>query len=86
MSPFIHIEAGWVKEGGHWLHGHWRDRLSQIEAGIAETARLAVSETLRTIAADPKHLGAEIGFLAVLHSWGQTLTHHPHIHCLVPLP
>ncbi|HMD58401.1 MAG TPA: IS91 family transposase [Steroidobacteraceae bacterium] len=44
----------------------------------------AVSETLRTIAADPAHLGAEIGFLAVLHSWGQNLMHHPHLHCLVP--
>jgi hypothetical protein len=44
----------------------------------------AASETLRTIAADPRHLGAEIGFLAVLHSWGQTLLHHPHLHCLVP--
>jgi hypothetical protein len=36
------------------------------------------------IAADPQHLGAEIGFLAVLHTWGQNLLHHPHIHCLVP--
>ncbi len=44
----------------------------------------AASETLRTIAADPKHLGAEIGFLAVLHTWGQNLLHHPHLHCLVP--
>jgi hypothetical protein len=44
----------------------------------------AASETLRTIAADPKHLGAEIGFLAVLHTWGQALTHHPHLHLLVP--
>jgi len=44
----------------------------------------AVSETLRRIAADPKHLGAEIGFLAVLHTWGQNLIHHPHLHCLVP--
>ena len=44
----------------------------------------AVSETLRRIAADPNHLGAEIGFLAVLHTWGQNLTHHPHLHCLVP--
>ena len=42
------------------------------------------AETLRTIAADPKHLGAEIGFLAVLHTWGQTLTVHPHLHCIVP--
>ena len=40
--------------------------------------------TLRTIAADPKHLGATIGFFAVLHTWGQTLVHHPHLHCVVP--
>jgi Putative transposase/Transposase zinc-binding domain len=44
----------------------------------------ATAETLTTIAADPKHLGAEIGFFAVLHSWGQTLQFHPHLHCVVP--
>jgi len=44
----------------------------------------ASAETLREIAADPKHLGAEIGFFSVLHTWGQDLRHHPHIHCLVP--
>jgi hypothetical protein len=44
----------------------------------------AASETLLTIARDPKHLGARIGFLAVLHTWGQNLHHHPHIHCVVP--
>jgi len=43
-----------------------------------------IAQTLRTIAADPKHLGAEIGFLAVLHTWGQTLSYHPHLHCVVP--
>jgi hypothetical protein len=43
----------------------------------------SVSETLLTIARDPKHLGAHIGFLAVLHTWGQNLHHHPHIHCVV---
>jgi hypothetical protein len=42
------------------------------------------AETLRTIAADPKHLGAEIGFITVLHTWGQNLQHHPHVHCVVP--
>jgi hypothetical protein len=42
------------------------------------------ADTLKTIAADPKHLGAEIGFFAVLHSWGQNLMHHPHLHCVVP--
>ena len=44
----------------------------------------AAAETLRTIAADPKHLGAETGLVAVLHTWGQNLHHHPHIHCIVP--
>jgi len=44
----------------------------------------ATAETLRTIAADPKHLGAQIGFLAILHSWGQNLLFHPHLHCVVP--
>jgi hypothetical protein len=42
------------------------------------------SETLLTIAQDPKHLGARIGFFAILHTWGQNLLHHPHLHCVVP--
>jgi hypothetical protein len=37
-----------------------------------------------TIAADPKHLGAHIGITAVLHTWGSTMTHHPHVHMIVP--
>lgn len=44
----------------------------------------AAAETLQTIARDEKHLGARIGFTAVLHTWGQTLLHHPHLHCVVP--
>ncbi len=44
----------------------------------------AAAETLTTIAADPKHLGARIGLTAVLHTWGSALTHHPHVHCVVP--
>lgn len=44
----------------------------------------AAADTLHSIAADPAHLGAEVGFLSVLHTWGQNLLHHPHIHCLVP--
>jgi hypothetical protein len=44
----------------------------------------ATAETLKTIASDPKHLGAEIGFFAVLHTWGQNLQFHPHLHCVVP--
>jgi hypothetical protein len=44
----------------------------------------AAADSLLALAADPKHLGAEVGFLAVLHTWGQTLTLHPHVHCVVP--
>ena len=44
----------------------------------------SAAETLLTIARDEKHLGARIGFTAVLHTWGQTLQHHPHLHCVVP--
>ena len=42
------------------------------------------AETLITIAADPKHTGVRIGFLSVLHTWGSALTHHPHVHMIVP--
>jgi hypothetical protein len=44
----------------------------------------AAAEALRIVAADSRHLGAEIGAVAVLHTWGQSLHHHPHLHCLVP--
>ena len=44
----------------------------------------ASSETVLTIAADPKHLGARIGITAILHTWGSTMTHHPHVHMIVP--
>src|SRR3954447_16016490 len=44
----------------------------------------AAADALRDIAADPRHLGAEIGAVAVLHTWGQALQHHPHLHCIVP--
>jgi hypothetical protein len=44
----------------------------------------ASSETLLTIAADPKHLGAKIGVTSVLHTWGSAMTHHPHVHMIVP--
>jgi Putative transposase/Transposase zinc-binding domain len=44
----------------------------------------AAAESLQSIAADPKRLGARIGFFAILHTWGQTMTHHPHVHCVVP--
>jgi hypothetical protein len=44
----------------------------------------SAAAALMEVAADPKHLGAEIGFLCVLHTWGQTLIHHPHVHCVLP--
>ncbi|MBI4521596.1 MAG: IS91 family transposase [Gemmatimonadetes bacterium] len=44
----------------------------------------AAAQALLVIAANPRHLGGQIGFLAILHTWGQTLLHHPHVHCLIP--
>ncbi len=56
----------------------------QNKAVIYDLLFKASSETMLTIAADPKHLGARIGFLSVLHSWGSPMTHHPHVHMIVP--
>ena len=56
----------------------------QNKAAVYAILFKAAAETLTTIAADPRHLGAEIGFIGVLHTWGQNLQHHPHVHCLVP--
>jgi len=56
----------------------------QNKAVVYDILFQATAETLQTIAADPKHLGADIGFIAILHTWGQNLLHHPHLHCVVP--
>jgi hypothetical protein len=56
----------------------------QNKAVVYDLLFKAASETLTTIAADPKHLGARIGLTAVLHTWGSALTHHPHVHIIVP--
>ena len=56
----------------------------QNKAVIYDLLFKASAETLITIAADPKHLGARIGILSVLHTWGSALTHHPHVHMIVP--
>ena len=56
----------------------------QNKAEIYAILSKAAAETLITIAADPKHLGARIGLTTVLHTWGSALTHHPHVHCIVP--
>jgi Putative transposase len=54
------------------------------KAALYDLLFKAASETMLTIAADPRHLGARIGITAVLHTWGSALTHHPHIHMVVP--
>jgi len=56
----------------------------QNKAVIYDLLFKASAETLTTIAADPKHLGARIGITCVLHTWGSALTHHPHVHMIVP--
>jgi hypothetical protein len=56
----------------------------QNKAVVYDLLFKASAETLITIAADPKHLGARIGILSVLHTWGSALTHHPHVHMIVP--
>jgi len=56
----------------------------QNKAVVYDLLFKAAAGTLQTIAADPKHLGARIGLIAVLHTWGSALTHHPHVHGIVP--
>jgi hypothetical protein len=56
----------------------------QNKAVIYDLLFRASAETMVTIAADPKHLGASIGITAVLHTWGSAMTHHPHVHMIVP--
>lgn len=56
----------------------------QNKAAIYDILFKASAETLITIAADPKHLGARVGVTSVLHTWGSALTHHPHVHMIVP--
>lgn len=66
------------------LPGPIADIAYQNKAEIYAILFKATAQTLLTIAADPKHLGARIGLTAVLHTWGSALTHHPHLHCIVP--
>ena len=56
----------------------------QNKAAVYDLLFRTAAETLTTIAVDPKHLGARIGLTAVLHTWGSALTHHPHVHVIVP--
>lgn len=56
----------------------------QNKAAVYDILFHTTAETLHMIAATPRHLGAEVGFIAILHTWGQQLQHHPHLHCVVP--
>ncbi|AWC21232.1 Putative transposase [Aminobacter sp. MSH1] len=60
------------------------DIANQNKALVYDLLFKAASETMLTIAADPRHLGARIGITAVLHTWGSAMTHHPHVHMIVP--
>ena len=64
----------------HDLHG----LVLQNQAELYNLLFRTVAETLREVARDPKHLGVEIGFFGILHTWGQNLLFHPHIHCVIP--
>ena len=66
------------------LPGEIADIAFQNKAVLYDLLFRAASETMLTIAADPKHLGARIGITAVLHTWGSAMTHHPHVHMIVP--
>jgi len=89
------VRAAWLeREASGLLPIEYHHVVFTLPAEVAELAlgnpRLAygllfeaASATLREVAADPKHLGAEVGVVAVLHTWGQNLHHHPHLHCLV---
>ena len=74
--PYFHVVYTLPAEIG--------DIAYQNKAVIYDLLFKASAETTLTIAADPKHLGARIGFMSVLHTWGSTLTHHPHVHMVVP--
>lgn len=70
--------------GLHSAGGDRRHRLSEQGRDFYDLLFKASAETVIAIAADPKHLGARIGVTSVLHTWGSALTHHPHVHMIVP--
>jgi hypothetical protein len=75
-APYFHVVFTLPAEVGAIAY--------QNKAAVYGLLFKAAARTFTTIAADPKHLGAEIGLTAVLHTWGQNLDHHPHVHCIVP--
>ena len=74
--PYFHVV--------YTLPAELRDIAYQNKAVVYDLLFKASAETTLTIAADPKHLGARIGFISVLHTWGSALVHHPHVHMIVP--
>src|SRR5690349_7749695 len=74
--PYFHVV--------YTLPSELRDIAYQNKRVIYDLLMKAAAETMLTIAADPKRLGARIGVTAVLHTWGSALTHHPHVHMIVP--
>jgi hypothetical protein len=73
-----------LKISGHGAEQATRQNTKTYKALVYGLLFKAASETLLTIARDPRHLGARIGVTMVLHTWGSALTHHPHVHCIVP--
>jgi hypothetical protein len=75
-TPYFHVVFT--------LPHHLIALIRQNEVELYNLLFRAVAETLMEVAANPKHLGAQIGFFCILHTWGQNLLFHPHIHCVVP--
>jgi len=87
LSPvLLDVLHRWWKEGRAYSNKSVIYTIPKALASLMGQAFLfkAAAETLQTIAADPKHLGARIGLTLVLHTWGSAMTHHPHVHGIVP--
>src|ERR1700741_4789885 len=78
------MPSGWLLSCG--LYATPRTVLARAseQKTIYDLLFRAAADTLREVAADSQWLGAEIGFLSILHTWGQNLQAHPHVHCIVP--
>ena len=88
-AAWLRARGGAAVAGGvsprrlHLTSGRWPRWQRTQPALVYEALLQTAAATLREVAANPKHLGAQVGVLMVLHTWGQTLQHHPHVHCVV---